>query len=142
MLFDNIKKGDEVSIHDTRIGDGEPVCIYKVSKALAKQIRAGGSNYLRSTGMQVGDNRFQARPLTPEKKAEIEASIEERLERADAERKAKAQAAYDALPEAIKLARKLRYVCDMNSEADIAAAPIEHLRALVEWFAQQGKETE
>ena len=65
----------------------------------------------------------------------------ERIELYAAEQK-KRDAEYAALPEEIKLARKLCWICDVTSEKKIALAPYDFLRGLIDWAEQNGLDSE
>lgn len=84
--------------------------------------------------------------ITPERAGQIPLEIEERenkeREKKYAEQEKKAKEAYDALPEARKLARSLKWLCEVTREEKIAEAPVEHLSALVEWAKANNLETE
>jgi hypothetical protein len=56
--------------------------------------------------------------------------LAEEKERLEAEQR---QAEYDAMPESIKLARRLRFISNIINESKLATAPIEHLRGMIEW---------
>ena len=85
-------------------------------------------------------------PITEGEAKDLKDQIEEaetrRLEEQDRLQQEKAQAEYDALPENIKLARKLRWFCECNREETISQAPIEHIRGIVEWAIANNKEVE
>lgn len=88
-----------------------------------------------STGERTDGTRgFIHRPTQEElfnAKQEMKRKAEEK-ETAD---EARREAEYDALPEAVKLARKLEFCCSVNNvERTIARMPIELLRAVVAWI--------
>jgi hypothetical protein len=66
------------------------------------------------------------------------AAAEKELERRQAEKEEQErlarQAAYDALPEGIKLARAIEWWVNSNGEKKLAEAPLELLRGLAKWM--------
>lgn len=136
--------------------NGKPMAIGKCSNVMVRQVRIYetfnpwdrsryGGNYLKR-GVKVGDPQYTFEPIAADEVAAFWAAIQHDFEsdiaKRNAEESARAQAAYDALTEAVKLARCLRWLCDCESEKRIAEAPIEHLRGLVEWAKEQGLTTE
>lgn len=89
---------------------------------------------------------FSIMSISPERVGQIEKEInereEQRLKQKDEEDQRRNQAEYDALPEEIKLARKLQWFCEMNRTETVAQAPIAAIRSIVEWAIANGKEVE
>jgi hypothetical protein len=132
MMLADLKEGDMVTIHDH---NGRLVRTAKVSEIMKKTVRTGHGNPLFSilTGKRIGGTTEFARPATAEQiaaaKQELAAREQQRLARLDAEQKA----AYDALPEAVKLARTLGWLFDCNRDEKWETAPVEAMRALIQW---------
>jgi hypothetical protein len=135
-MFDNVKKGDEVTIHDH---NGRLLRIAHVTAVTATQFTAGHT-YLK-TGKEKGGVRI-ARPTDTDKIAAAQAELDQRDREADEAEDRRRQAEYDALPESIKLGRSLQWICDCTSEKKIAEAPIELLRSIVEWAKRENLTTE
>lgn len=89
---------------------------------------------------------FSIMSISPERVEKIEKEITEREEK-EAQRlyeegEAKRQAEYNALPEAVKVARKLRWFCEMARVETIAQAPLEAMKMIVDWAIANQKEVE
>ncbi len=70
--------------------------------------------------------------------AQAEAEIAAETARLERERKAAAQAAYDALPESVKMAREICFFCDTRTEvSELAEAPLEVLKPLYQWIKER-----
>lgn len=83
--------------------------------------------------------------IHPATKEELDAAIEylrQEDECRDREYERKRQAEYDALPEEIKLARKLEWFCSVSGEKVIARIPINLLRQVVQWIQENNYECE
>ncbi len=138
-----MERGDNVAI----LRDGKAVRVGKVTRTAIKQFTVGREgNFLLSSMRKVGSpdvtcravSQAEANQITAEIEAERERESEARFQAEQAER----QAEYDALPESAKLAGKLKWMCECNSEKKISAAPIELLRGIVEWATSAGLELE
>jgi hypothetical protein len=134
-----ITKGDRVTIHSA---DGTLIGVGTCHRPTSRQVGITGNGvtalcYSLTTGKEVGGTRYFV-PATAEQLAHAEAELEERAEERERQRQAKHQAAYNALPESVKLARSLAWICDINGEAKISKAPIDALRAIVEWAKAEG----
>jgi hypothetical protein len=138
-MLDGLSRGDAVTIHDP---DGRLLAVGRVASASTNMVTImdghGGNLYMRSTGRVRHSDRIEggklfARPATPEQVEEATAELDrreaDRLERLAADRRA----AFDALPEPVRLARQLRYATDWIDEDDFGTAPLDALRAVVAW---------
>lgn len=123
--------------------DGVIVSICQVRSVTKTQFALCGWSGLKwmHTGKQVGGKRIATRG-SPTEIASAESELKERLEQEERDEDAKRQAEYDALPETVKLARSLRWLCDCESEAQLAQAPIEAMRTLVAWAKERNMTTE
>lgn len=132
----------------TRIADGRRMATGLCCATSTTLAKFGGGCYSRSTGNGRGDycKQFRLDSVTEEESKRIANEIQE-LDRAERELRWEAEqrdakAAYDALPEVVKLARALCWMCDCNSEKAISEAPVEHLRGIVAWAQENGLTTE
>jgi hypothetical protein len=119
--------------------------IYRVKVRKPYTHRWSGA-YLRSSLMMRGSSAYRIVSISPERAVQLDKEIEEREEaernKRYADEQKERQAAYDALPENVKFARKLRWFCEMNREETIAQAPLEAIRAIVEWAIANNKEVD
>lgn len=134
------------SLADLKPGDylflpSEPVygSVVKIRRVTPTQIVAHGTRYNRTTGIAYGPQRdkFRARPATSEQIAAWEEANREDAEQRSAKKEARLKAEYEALPEAVKLARTLASFCDFNRESVVAEMPIDLLRAAVAWINER-----
>jgi hypothetical protein len=83
----------------------------------------------------VGKPRYTAAVATPTEIKEADAALQRQWEAEDAAQEAKAQAEYDALPEEVKLARKIvGWLSDHNEtsiENALSNLPLDVLKAVV-----------
>lgn len=146
----DLKPGDKVIV---RNGDGSYFG-YGIVDAASDERRIvthtdgrwySDTAWSRRSAKMIGAGRHAERyiePATDEQIAAAEAEEERRLQAKADEDDRRRQAEYDALPEAVKLARKLCYLCDTMGENKLAEAPIDHLRGLVAWAKERGLEME
>ena len=123
-LFD-AKLGSRLIVRDEM---GTIVRVVQVIGLSSTRIRAGGMSFLRSTGKEYGGTR-RAILGSFDAIVRAEAELEGREEERRRQEKAKEQAEYDALPEAVKLTRRIVGVCNWQSAQKIAdMIPLEILR--------------
>lgn len=104
--------------------------------SLATGERPGG----RGSTAEVG---YFVRRATAEELAAAEKQLRDDDQREQAEEEAARRAAYDALPEGVKLARKLEFFASCSKAETIAEViPLETLRAAVAAIEAAGKDTE
>ncbi len=131
----------------TRIADGRHIGAGLCRKATATAAHYNGKSFSRATG--IGRGQFKHLRIDPVEQEDAERITREISEREIADRdaryaaeEAKSRAAYEALPESIKLARSLKWLCDCESEAKISGAPIEAMRSIIEWAKANNLTTE
>lgn len=131
----------------TRISDGRTMAAGLCRHVTATVAHYASKSYSRATGIGRGEHKHLR--IDPVEQADAERITGEIIERENAEREAryaadeaKGRAAYEALPESIKLARSLKWLCDCESEAKIAKAPIDAMRAIVVWAKESNLTTD
>jgi hypothetical protein len=134
-VLGEIEVGDTVTIHDRNgklIDAG--TCSRKINTRvrISHEISSLRRDYMIKSGKCIGRDQW-ARAATRKQYTEAVADLKRREAAKQAEADRDRKAAYDALPESIKLARELMGICDWQSEESLAGAPIEHLRGIVEW---------
>lgn len=136
----DVKEGERVLI---RNADGTLFGVWFVWYAKKTQITARHAerttqchNFSIKTGCEVGGDRTLHRATAEEIAAAL---AEEQKRRADmlAAEDAKRKAAHDALPEAVRLARKVRAWLDGNEGHEPADIPLAPLRELCAWIDTQ-----
>jgi hypothetical protein len=134
-VLEGVNKGDRVLVSGP---SGGLVAIGRcvgLTKTLVRlQGPMIGGDYLISTGKKRGDDQVSARPATPEELAAAEKELERRQAEKEEQERLARQAAYDALPEGIKLARAIEWWVNSNGEKKLAEAPLELLRGLAKWM--------
>ncbi len=116
-----------------RDSKGKLVKVATVMRATATRYATkGGKAYLIKTGKEVGGSNIATLVTSEADLVAAEAELDRLLEEAEQRRDAEAKAAYDALPEAIKLARKIRWFCDSESEEAVSFLPLDVLRKMDE----------
>jgi hypothetical protein len=112
----------------TRVsGSTRPRC----SVRTINQILRVGCQFSALTGEEIGGTRRLV-AVTPERWDELERLHAALVLARQEEEQQRSRAAYDALPEGVKLARTLRYFCDGASDEQLGAMPLDILRAAVE----------
>lgn len=140
----NVSVGDKIIVYK-KGGDGNGPTIHAVSiiarvtDNIICEKGLGARRFSRRTHKQIGGQ------LTFEVATEAQAAsavkvLEDERERRRIHENLAHQAAYDALPESVKLARKLRWLCDVTSEGKVAGMPIETLRSAVDFLESHGKD--
>ena len=91
-----------------------------------------GASYMLKSHQEVGgDKHFQEAGEATLAAAHREFDLE--LERKEEEKRLERERQYKALPEEVKLARKVRWKFDVASEKTVAGMPIDLLRQLAAW---------
>lgn len=139
--FADTRKGDRLLIYrDDRLKDVASVIHETPTQLRVKSRRILATTFSRRTGNGIGSAKvFSLRLATDAEIAAAEKELEaQRLEKEESEQRAR-QAAYDALPESVKLARSLMFYCDINTEKKLSEMPLGTLRAAVQWIEEHGK---
>jgi hypothetical protein len=137
--------GDSVAIYKTSegytqkgvVGVGAIVEVTTRLYRVKSNIRSLSGAYLRSSLRMKDDEGFSIVSVSPERAKQIVVEIEQReiaelQQRCDEDDRRK-QAEYEALPEEIKLARKLKWLGECNREEKLAKIPIDLLREIITW---------
>lgn len=137
-----VERNDRVLLY--ALATGELYAIADVYLVQSRQFQTRGhGTFLLSTGAMVGGGRLKAVKPTLTELVAAETAIADRLNAKIAAEDAAKQAAYDTLPEEVKLARKLQFFCSAsNADKTISRMPIEVLRAAVAWIEENKLECE
>jgi len=139
-MFDRVKVGDNVVIQN-KDGTLDYGRIWTRTDTTIS-VSGFGTFYAvdgRSKPLRIG--RI-ARPANPGEIEALQKAAEERLEAADKAAEAKAKADFEALPEPVKLLKRVRFLFDTAGDKDLVEAPIDALRAIYDWAAARGLEME
>ncbi len=144
----NVKYGDQLLINK----NGEFYAIADVVESTANQVvtrQFGKFSAKHGSGLPLNRSPYKAFLPTEielvsfkEIKKKMEEEEVRRAEEEDKKEEERKKAEYDALPEEIKLARKLQFFCDVNKHTTVAKMPIETLRAAVKWIEENKLECE
>jgi len=135
MGLETLKNGDRLIIrHENGELTGIGVCVGVNSMTRCISCPGIGSSlYSATTGIRHG-GKYVAFIATPTEIIDAQAELDWKATEKERIREEQSKKAYDALPEAIKLARSLRYICDHTQEEKLAKMPLEILRPVVEWL--------
>ena len=143
-----IELGQFVVIYSEGVPQAVGKCTHvgKKQARISSGLRRFSGSYSLKTGAMVGENGLTAVAISEQEAVQMRQEVEDRHQREADEREAQrdreARAAYDALPESVKLSRSMKWLCDCESEQTIAGAPIEHLRGIIAWAKERGLTTE
>jgi len=155
-LFADLIEGDRMIVNDhsgnlIAVGRVERPDRYKARffvRALETIHSASGLSgfYSKKTGLMIDKESYRVRVASDAEWATasgiIKSENEARYAQEEAEEERRRQAEYDALPEGVKLARRIEFGVANCSIDKLAKAPIETLRAMVEWMKSEGVVTE
>lgn len=146
MLLKDVTTGEKVLVY-APVAFGAEMCrLVAVAEVIGVdrrqcRIRNYGAFSL-STGNQFGGGEKFFRRAGAEELAKSQAKLDAEAEESERKSEAEKKAAYDALPEEVRLARKLEFFCNVNSEKTIARMPLDVLRAAVAWVEENNLERE
>lgn len=128
-----VMKGEMVLVYDESHQLDDIAEVYHLTKRSA-DLRGYGTFAIGSGAMTRGNKTYFATRASAEAITVAEAKIAKRDADREIAEEAARQAAYDALPEEFKLARKLEFFCNCHDSKTIAKMPIDTLRAAVQWI--------
>lgn len=123
-------QGEKAIIRDAT---GQLIAVEKVVRVMSTQaIISQYGRFVLKSGKAIGRDLYASSPGQASIAA-AEAELERRKKDMEEAKAQSRQAVYDALPDSIKMARRIRYAFDIASEQTVAEMPDDLLLRLSQW---------